>query len=116
MHVILKVRGPPPPDVLMRMMGPKGSDPKQVGEIMNKLRSMNPDMMARMPPPEVLMRMMGPAGPMGPTGPMGPMGPTGPMGFNPGPHPMIRPPGPNGAMELPPGLMEPLMEKSNGHR
>merc|ERR1712226_432237 len=95
------VRGPPPPpDVLMRMMGPKGSDPKQVGEIMNKLRSMNPDMMARMPPPEVLMRMMGP---------------TGPMGFNPGPHPMIRPPGPNGAMELPPGLMESLMERSNGH-
>ena len=107
-----KVRGPPPPppDVLMRMMGPKGPDSKQIGDIMNKIRSINPDMVARMPPPEILMRMMGPAGAMGP---------PGPMGFNPGPpgsHPMIRPPGPNGAMELPPGLMEPLMEKSNGHR
>ena len=96
----------------MQMMGPKGGPPdsKQVGEIMNKLRAMNPEMAARMPPPEILMGMMGPAGAMGP---------PGPMGFNPGPpgsHPMIRPPGPNGAMELPPGLMEPLMEKSNGHR
>ena len=105
----------------MQMMGPKGGPPdsKQVGEIMNKLRAMNPEMAARMPPPEILMRMMGPAGAMGPPGhmgPAGPMGPPGPMGFNPGPHPMIRPLGPNGSMELPPGLMEPLMEKSNGHR
>ena len=105
----------------MQMMGPKGGPPdsKQVGEIMNKLRAMNPEMAARMPPPEILMRMMGPAGamvPPGPMGPAGPLGPPGPMGFNPGPHPMIRPLGPNGSMELPPGLMEPLMEKSNGHR
>ena len=76
----------PPPEVLMRMMGPRppmGPPPGPMG-----------------PPPGPMgpMMMMGPGGPMGPPPPMGVMPP--PMGFGPPPPEFMG--GPLGALVMPP--------------